>query len=874
MIELVAAVVILGILSAISIASYSKYVSKAKEETDRHNKKLIVNAAKSYLEINTNMKPKEIGESVKIGLWELKNAKYLKSSVYDSKGNSCMDKSYVYVHKNSQGKYTYEGILKCGDDPEETSNIVAQPVVKDFSFNDSNDLKNAAFSMTLYGSEDNTVEIESYSYTISTIEGGSNKKTNTYNSKTISGAGNTKIKVKKIKVADLIDVTESNKLKINVIVKNVLGGVADYNKTIEFEDTESPDCGTITNQATGENDWKNKSQSRTITVACDDRNGSGCLRDTFSKTWPRGRIETVEDDVITIKDNSSTGNPKDCPVKVNFDGKGPKITLAAKTLNNEDAVKIITEDGRTETINYQNYTYHNNGWLNKTYYPNHVKYVVTVEDDINLGRYTWQTGGSETTSGSLNTTNGRVKNNTFEIYLVDEGVRKGTLTVYDKAGNSTSVVINAKIDRTDPVIGETQIYEWATNDESSRPNRSSVSNLTRYSATNCNELFGATNPSCTGSNSISWGRKKLFTMVSATDNLTSTSNISYAFITKGSTKNETRNGNARSIERDGVSCIQYKACDEAGNCSDNTAKTVKIDKNKPNLACKISESKGIETTTLSDDPGSGINNSSMRYVASMADEVEDIQASWVDNNTDIITKVSNSKKCGNYSLKGYAKVSDNSGLETIVKCSGEVTQPTCCSSTTESNCTYSNCGSCSTTCGSGTQKCTRTCKSVSNYNGTTCPNKVTNNVNRNCTDNSKCCSESNPTKCDWATACRQGVTKLSIDLDNKYDGDFAWAGTARHNIKLDDYGNPILQNGNAISTGANDKIYILKDASGNEITKTATDNSGTMLYIKVYVPEYASYYGSNSNPTYKFVWIPKKCVGTYNKICPYSKCTG
>ena len=152
--------------------------------------------------------------------------------------------------------------------------------------------------------------------------------------------------------------------------------------------------------------------------------------------------------------------------------------------------------------------------------------------------------------------------------------------------------------------------------------------------------------------------------------------------------------------------------------------------------------------------------------------------------------------------------------------------------------------------------------------------KVTNNVNRNCTDNSKCCSESNPTKCDWATACRQGVTKLSIDLDNKYDGDFAWAGTARHNIKLDDYGNPILQNGNAISTGANDKIYILKDASGNEITKTATDNSGTMLYIKVYVPEYASYYGSNSNPTYKFVWIPKKCVGTYNKICPYSKCTG
>ena len=61
MIELIAAVVILRILSAISIAAYSKSASKAKEQAEEQNKNLVVNAAKSYLKSNTNLRPKKIG---------------------------------------------------------------------------------------------------------------------------------------------------------------------------------------------------------------------------------------------------------------------------------------------------------------------------------------------------------------------------------------------------------------------------------------------------------------------------------------------------------------------------------------------------------------------------------------------------------------------------------------------------------------------------------------------------------------------------------------------------------------------------------------------------------------------------------------------
>ena len=459
MIELIAVVVILGILSAISIAAYSKFVSKAKEQTEEQNKNLVVNAAKSYLESNTNIRPKEIGESVKIGLWELKNANYLKSLVYDKDGNSCMDKSYVYVHRNSYGEYTYESVLKCGNAPAETSSSVAQPVVKDFSFINSNNLQNAAFSMTLYGSENNTVEIEAYSYTITVIDGGDNNNTNTYSSKTISGAGNKKISVKNVKLSDYIDVTGLTKVKVNVVVKNVLGGVNNFTKELEYKDTTAPICGTITGQAANKNDWTNR--SRTITVGCSDGTGSGCVRDKFSKTWPRENERSIERTDMEIVDNANIKNT--CSVLVNVDTIAPRITITAK--NKATGTTLFTKttpENQGLTINATDYN--NSTWLNATTAPQGIQYDIEVQDDMYLTEYKWEENNSNLPSGSANATvmnNNKTQRTTINTshrkdastksyVLNSDGVRYAKITAKDKAGNETVIIINLNLDRVDP----------------------------------------------------------------------------------------------------------------------------------------------------------------------------------------------------------------------------------------------------------------------------------------------------------------------------------------------------------------------------------------------------------------------------------------
>ena len=140
MTELLAVVVILGILSTIAIVVYTQYINKAKVEKDKYNEELIIAAAKAYLNANIEEKPKTIGESKKITLETLKNNNYLKEDVKNSKNESCMDNSYVYVYKNSYTNYTYRGVLYCGDDEVKPEEEIPRPVVTEFNFSNMNDV--------------------------------------------------------------------------------------------------------------------------------------------------------------------------------------------------------------------------------------------------------------------------------------------------------------------------------------------------------------------------------------------------------------------------------------------------------------------------------------------------------------------------------------------------------------------------------------------------------------------------------------------------------------------------------------------------------------------------------------------------------------
>ena len=214
LIELLAAIVIIGVISTIAIVAYTKYIEKAKEQKDKQNEETIIEAAKAYLNANIDEKPKTIGESTKITLHTLRDNNYLKEDIKNSKDESCMENSYVYVYKNGYTSYSYKGVLYCGNDIVKPDEELPKPVVKDFSLSDINDVNNASFSMTLHGDSDDTIGIESYNYSISVINKTDSSKTEMYNSGAIDGKNQKIINLKNISVKKYIDITDYNIIKI------------------------------------------------------------------------------------------------------------------------------------------------------------------------------------------------------------------------------------------------------------------------------------------------------------------------------------------------------------------------------------------------------------------------------------------------------------------------------------------------------------------------------------------------------------------------------------------------------------------------------------------------------------------------------------
>ena len=452
--ELLVVIVIVGILSSIAVVATTKYIDNAKKEIDNQNEETIVMATKSYLESNPTKKPKSIGESLKIDLYTLRKNNYLKEDVKNSKNESCMPNSYIYVYKNDYDKYSYKGILYCGNDKIKPEEDIPRPTITDFVFADKEDVSKASFSMTIHGSDDDSVGIESYNYLIEVYKNKSKDQAEVYNSGSLSGRNQKTIVVNNTLISDHIKRTDYTEVKVIVLVRNTLGGVYELTKTAEFEDTLKPICGNITNEAK-EDEWYNKKdvledkKIRQITVNCSDGNGSGCVRNTFSKTWPGSTIQSVEYSTIEIKDNK--GKKNDCKVRVNIDAVAPTIKVTAYDGKNNVATTKTATDGETKTIDKNSYKGNHDGWLNGINYPEGVKYKVEVSDETRLSKYTWETSSTDSSSGNiLDKENNQTKTSVFYIYLKDQGKRSGKLTVYDIAGNKTEMIINAYIDYTNP----------------------------------------------------------------------------------------------------------------------------------------------------------------------------------------------------------------------------------------------------------------------------------------------------------------------------------------------------------------------------------------------------------------------------------------
>ena len=138
MVELLAAVTILGILATIAIVSVTNTMEKSHKEYDKKQNKLFTTAAQTYFTDNRSELPKKLLTTNTVTLQKLIEENYIEEIVDYKKKAYDKTKSVATVKKTGAGKYIYYSTLVSGDgkriifdDPEnkKTSNNITAKIL-------------------------------------------------------------------------------------------------------------------------------------------------------------------------------------------------------------------------------------------------------------------------------------------------------------------------------------------------------------------------------------------------------------------------------------------------------------------------------------------------------------------------------------------------------------------------------------------------------------------------------------------------------------------------------------------------------------------------------------------------------------------------
>ena len=337
------------------------------------------------------------------------------------------------------------------------------------------------------------------------------------------------------------------------------------------------------------NTWSTKKVYTTASSSTDEGSGldryeyttTGATTNHTNKTGTSRSIEA--DGISTIKyracDKAGNCSSYTTTYTVNVDKTAPTLHVNVfKADSNKNKVETsgnvpisydgVDNDTKTKTLEEYGTS---NSWLNKAEFPNGVYYEISYYDNVSVATTEWSWNKTGLTAGSngVNEYTGGIKTTTVNSSeeeelsvahtLTGNGYRKAYYTVTDQAGNSVTIYITAPIDRTAPTVPTVDLYQWSDND--TRP--TSAEGLTPYT-------------------NDTWSNKNIYTTASGSSD-TMSGFKEYQYTTTGATENATNKAASyRSVEANGTSYIQYRACDKAGNCSSyGTKYTIKIDKDKP-----------------------------------------------------------------------------------------------------------------------------------------------------------------------------------------------------------------------------------------------------------------------------------------------------
>ena len=475
LVELLAVVVILGIIITISIPAVSKWIDQSKKESRESQKSTLVMAAQSYAQGNSSVLPKVIGQTTIVTAEELKNANYLKEDLYDANKKKCMD-SRVRIYKYDKNEYSYTAYIYCeGDVVPDNIDGVEPTISIGFSGNKQeddtiHDVSISSFKATINGGSNGSIKygIDGYSYSISVryTTDPNEQAIEIYNSGSLNAGGRENLVVEK-DLSEYTDITKVNEFIITVEAYNRDGGHKKVTASSTYRDTDAPICGKVTGEP-AENSWlRNKGDSRTISVLCSDGDGSGCTKDKFVYTFDT----EMEFGYITITDNA--GNTNQCKVRVNIDWTFPTCKITAYKRNSDGSkgteVGTITaaHSSPNHSMTLASYSNTVSGWFNRTNYPYGVVYEVIADDNVHISQGKWFYNNSaiynENASNLVTMNTGAVKtftlgDNKTTVYLSAEGLRRGRYECVDAANNTAIVYLNANIDRTDPTCGTSKSH--------------------------------------------------------------------------------------------------------------------------------------------------------------------------------------------------------------------------------------------------------------------------------------------------------------------------------------------------------------------------------------------------------------------------------
>lgn len=437
LVELLATVVILGILSAVAIVGVNSIIKSAEKKHYDTQKNTMKMAAQSYTQDNRSSLPKTIGQSTNISLKTLQEKKYV-GEINNRQGDKCdVDKSYVKVFKYSKDGYNYTSYLVCpGMTEEEDESQNSGPTIK-LTYVDGSEQNISSSSFNK----------DTYSDPVLKLELTSDKDILSYNyiiyecfdsecDEVLKNSGSKAVSHLK-KVTDNISIKEYLPLnfKLAITAVDVFGNTS--SRTISFKvlDKNSPSCGAKTGEGINTK-WINKASTnstREITVKCVTTNSSECEREIYSQIF--------RDDAKygTIKIKSVNNNINNCVVGVYIDRVEPTTPVINNPYingSNNDFVITVTSSDATSGIDHFDYRYPNSsvasekawkqfGSKNKT----QVSLKVTGERNETLEVRACDVAGNCSASGKTN-----IKiTKAYNIKLDSTGATtKGTETIYIK----------------------------------------------------------------------------------------------------------------------------------------------------------------------------------------------------------------------------------------------------------------------------------------------------------------------------------------------------------------------------------------------------------------------------------------------------------